>query len=215
MKCYETCDGLLMTMNYNRHFCGVKVIHIASTMVIVLGLVACAPSLENKMNNPNKTKLIIAELFIDAFYSFDGDALRSYLNRAQTSKSRIVYYQGWAKGGNYRIINRKPCEMQDANTVICAVTVEDDATLALKTNFLVTDTFTISFDHDEIMSVTTSSDDPPIYYEAYNWVKENSPELFDGPCQGFFDGGETPGDCARAMTKGYAEFVKRNTLGES
>ena len=41
-----------------------------------------------------------AESFIDAFYSFDSVALNGFLNDADESATKILYYQGWAEGGN-------------------------------------------------------------------------------------------------------------------
>jgi len=55
--------------------------------------------------------------------------------------------------------------------------------------------------------VETSSNDMQVYYDAYDWVRENLPELVREPCQGYFDGGPTPADCARVMALGYARFA--------
>jgi hypothetical protein len=55
--------------------------------------------------------------------------------------------------------------------------------------------------------VKTSSDDPQLYYDAADWVRNNLPELIKVPCEGFFDGGPTPGECAKAMAQGYARFA--------
>ncbi len=79
--------------------------------------------------------------------------------------------------------------------------------LALGIDYNVTDTFEISFMSDEITAVETSSDDLQIYYDARDWVREELPELVDLPCQGYFAGGPTPGDCARAMAEGYKQFA--------
>ena len=35
----------------------------------------------------------------------------------------------------------------------------------------------------------------------------NMPELVAEPCEGFFAGGSTPGDCAIAMAEGYRNFA--------
>ena len=60
---------------------------------------------------------------------------------------------------------------------------------------------------DEITAVETSSNDLPVCYEAFEWVSSTMPELIEKPCEGYFDGGSTPGDCARAVTEGYALFA--------
>ena len=78
--------------------------------------------------------------------------------------------------------------------------------LALKTGFNVTDTFTLSFQDGLITEIDTSSNDQPIYYAARDWVLEQNPDILTGPCEGFFSGGKTPGDCARAMAEGYRQY---------
>lgn len=149
-----------------------------------------------------------AEAFIDAFYSFDPDQLKPFLAGAPDSAAALLYYQGWAQGGNYKVLERAPCAGESAATLRCAVTVQDDPVLALQTGFNVTDTFTLTFSGPSIVAVETSSNDQPVYYEARDWVVANMPEVMEGPCAGYFAGGETPGDCARAMTAGYRQFYQ-------
>jgi hypothetical protein len=86
--------------------------------------------------------------------------------------------------------------------------VQDDPVLALETDFNVTDTFHITFSDTIITNVDTSSNDQPIYYEAREWVEENMPEIFEGPCKRTEGIRDSPGDCARAMTEGYRQFMK-------
>lgn len=74
---------------------------------------------------------------------------------------------------------------------------------ALQTGFNVTDTFHLTFENGHIISIDTSSDDQPIYFEAKKWVETNMPEVMSGPCDKVAN---TPGDCARAMTQGYKRF---------
>lgn len=148
-----------------------------------------------------------AEAFIDAFYSFEPAQLNPLLAAAGESAGALLYYQGWAEGGNYKIVNRGACVATDEQVVSCPITVEDDPVLALKTNFNVTDTFTLTFDNGQIINVETSSNDQPIYYQAREWVQKTMPEVMTGPCKGYFAGGPTPGDCARAMTEGYRRFA--------
>ena len=148
-----------------------------------------------------------AEALIDAFYSFDPAELKPFLSSAEGSAPVITYYQGWADGGNYKIVERQSCKADSAIVISCAITVEDDPVLALNIDFNVTDTFSITFSGAEIVSVETNSNDQQIYYDAFNWVTKEMPEVMSGPCQGFFNGGPTPGDCARAMTDGYRRFA--------
>ena len=147
-----------------------------------------------------------AEGFIDAFYSFDPAQLTPFLAHADDSAPRILYYQGWAEGGNYKVLERAACQPDTPEVLSCAITVQDDPVLALKTGFNVTDTFALTFEDGHIVSIDTSSNDQPIYYEARKWVVENMPEVMTGPCKDRNNGGKTPGDCARAMTAGYAKY---------
>ena len=185
-----------------------------------LALSACQPAAEESATTetPSVTsdipepdlkaeQLATAEDMIDAFYSFDPEQLKPLLETAGDSQKRLLFYQGWAEGGNYKIVNRGACAETETNVYACPITVEDDAVLALGTDFKVTDTFTLTFDGPNISKVETSSNDQPIYYQAAEWVRETMPEVMEGPCQGFFDGGPTPGDCARAMVDGYRKFA--------
>ncbi len=150
--------------------------------------------------------ILTAEGFIDAFYSFEPEKLSAFLTNTDETASRILYYQGWAEGGNYKVLKRGACEVESTNVIRCPITVQDDPVMALKTGFNVTDTFHLTFDGTHIASIKTSSDDQPIYYEARKWVEANMPEVMTGPCLDRNKGGKTPGDCARAMTEGYKQF---------
>lgn len=148
-----------------------------------------------------------AEGFIDAFYSFDPERLKAFLENTDESAARILYYQGWAEGGNYEVLDRAACVADSAELIHCAITVKDDPVQALKTGFDVTDTFHLTFAGPSIVSIDTSSNDQPIYHEARAWVEENMPEVMEGPCLRTPEGG-TPGDCARAMTEGYRIYYE-------
>ena len=63
--------------------------------------------------------LPIAESLIDDFYSFDSVRLEQALASAGDSKASLLYYQGWAEGGNYEIVERKNCVVQSLNMVSC------------------------------------------------------------------------------------------------
>ena len=187
---------------------------LAVMSVALFSVFGCNKS-ENTTADLNHAQYILsAEAFIDAFYSFDSSSLKSFLTFAEESAPSIVYYQGWAEGGNYEIVNRRPCEVKASNIISCAITVADDPMLALGIDFNVTDTFEISFVNSEIKSVETSSDDLQVYYDAAEWVRRELPELVENPCQGFFDGGPTPGDCARAMAEGYRRFAASDDFPE-
>jgi len=156
-----------------------------------------------------------AESMIDAFYSFEAERLRPILNTAGDAQAKLLDYQGWAEGGNYLVMKRAPCSPVASNKIDCAITVQDDPVLALETGFNVTDTFHLSFEGENIVDVQTSSNDQPIYYEARQWVEENMPEVMAGPCRRENGLRLTPGDCARAMTGGYARFLREKKSQEA
>lgn len=151
--------------------------------------------------------LATAEGMLDAFYAFDSERLQSYLSAAGESGLGVLSYQAWAEGGNYKVVNRPGCSGESASLLVCPVTVQDDPVLALEVDFNVTDTFHISFEEGVIVEVDTSSNDQPIYYEARVWISENLPEVMEGPCKRTDGMRDTPGDCARAMTDGYKQFM--------
>lgn len=196
-------------------------------MILVLLMSACKPATQDVRQSENSVSEITpeisavvgeveaelmaanvatAEALIDAFYSFDPERLKPMLADAPESADAILYYQGWAEGGNYKVLERSACQGDSPALLSCAITVQDDPVLALKTGFNVTDTFTIAFTGSRITAVDTSSNDQPIYYAARDWVLENNPDIMTGPCQGFFAGGTTPADCARAMAAGYRQY---------
>ena len=154
-------------------------------------------------------RLAKAEAVIDAFYSFEPARLRAAMPHAPESLPEILYYQGWAEGGDYKVVERKPCRIASAAEIACDITVRDDLIAALGTGYDVTDTFHFTFDGDRIGKVRTSSNDPPQFQQALDWLARERPELMDGPCRGFFAGGPTPGDCVRAVVKGFADFAAR------
>ncbi|MDA0688530.1 MAG: hypothetical protein O2948_07780 [Proteobacteria bacterium] len=153
------------------------------------------------------TNLATAEGMLDAFYAFDSERLQSYLSAAGESGLGILSYQAWAEGGNYKVVNRPGCSGESASLLVCPVTVQDDPVLALEVDFNVTDTFHITFEDGVIVEVDTNSNDQPIYYEARVWISENLPEVMEGPCKRTDGMRDTPGDCARAMTDGYKQFM--------
>lgn len=170
-------------------------------------LSACGKSELPPSNNVESVDLVAAEKFVDAFYSFNAQELESTLSSAEESIPKIAYYQGWAAGGNYTIVNRMPCSQDGEASVTCSITVKDDLMGALGIDFDVTDTFHLSFSEGKIISVQNSSNDLQVFHDAENWVWRERPELVREPCKGYFDGGPTPGECVQAMVKGFAEFA--------
>ena len=150
-----------------------------------------------------------AEAFIDAFYSFDQDRLRTAMADAPGSMPDIVYYQGWAEGGNYVVLQRMPCRFDKPHEVSCAITVKDDLVPALGTGYNVTDVFHFAFRNGRIVKVWNSSNDPPEFKQAMTWLRRERPKIFKGPCRGIWEDGPTPQDCIRAIVKGIEEFTAR------
>jgi len=158
----------------------------------------------------NEQQLATAEAFIDAFYSFDPRRLDVLLGHAAKSKPEILYYQGWAEGGNYTITERKPCATAGADSIACPITVDDDLINALGITWDVTDTFTLTFSGGDIISVETSSNDPTEFYEAETWIKNHHPELVEVPCQVPTTSNSTPGACVKATVEGFKQFAANN-----
>lgn len=131
------------------------------------------------------------------------------MSSAPGSIPQILFYQGWAEGGNYVVLDRQPCRLAKADEVTCAITVRDDLIAALGTGYDVTDTFHLSLSDGRIISVRTTSNDPPEFEEALDWIRRERPDLMTGPCRGFFAGGPTPQDCVRAVARGFADFAAR------
>lgn len=185
----------------------------AAAAISLFILAACSSEQDNA--DQLAADLSTAEGMIDAFYSFDASRLQPYLSEAGEAEAAVLGYQAWAEGGNYKVLERAPCASESADTIACAITVQDDPVLALETGFNVTDTFHITFAEAKIVGVETSSNDQPIYYEAREWVEENLPEVMEGPCRREEGIRETPGDCARAMTDGYKQFMEARKAEEA
>lgn len=177
-------------------------------IALLAGLAGCAgPAATN--GAAAKAPLVAAERVIDAFYSFDPRPLRAALAQAPESQPQILFYQGWAQGGNYRVLGRQPCSFASAAEVTCAITVRDDLIAALGTGYWVTDTFHLTIADGRIVKVRTSSNDPPDFEAALTWLQRQQPAVMTGPCRGFFAGGPTPQDCVRAVVAGFQAYRNR------
>lgn len=177
-----------------------------SALAAFVVFAGCAATPANADAPPSADTLAKAEAMIDAFYSFDPARLRAALVDAPASQPAILFYQGWAQGGNYAVIERKPCAAESEDTIACPITVRDDLIATLDTGYWVTDTFHLTFENGLMVKVQTSSDDPPEFGLAIEWVGRERPEVMSGPCQGFFAGGPTPQDCVRAMVSGFGAY---------
>ncbi len=183
--------------------------------ILILLFIGCKNGTNSEALAHKNNNIDIANQFIDAFYSFNKDSLKSSLSYAEKSQPSILYYQKWAECGNYEILKRFDCEETNDSTVICPITVKDDLMGALQIDLNVTDTFHITIKNQQIRSVQTSSNDPDVYYEAREWMNQNRPELIEEPCTGMWEGGPTPCECIKAIVQGLIEFkahVGRNAV---
>lgn len=188
--------------------------HLFAITITVGVLYGCGGSNSAVSQSSQEGNLRAAESFIDTFYSFESEELLAMLASATDSIPSIGFYQGWAEGGNYQIVNRMPCEAKGPELVSCSIMVQDDLMLALGIHFNVTDTFEISYSDGEIDAVETSSNDLQVFWDAREWVNERHPELIRTPCERMFDGGPTPGKCVGAMVEGYARFAASDDFPE-
>ena len=156
----------------------------------------------------NDKALQIAERFITSFYSWDQNALNALLTEDGDHQS-IIYYQGWAEGGNYSIKTRRPCVM-NKDAVSCSITVTDDFGLAL--GYIATDTFILKISNGQVTEVTFTADDPPIFDKLLNWIRNERDHILTGPCLDMFAGGLTPKICAKTVAKSAEEFMRIEVL---
>jgi len=168
---------------------------------------SCKSDSHHDIANTHESNTVVANKFIDAFYSFNRDTLEAILSEASASQPSILYYQKWAECGNYTVITRHDCFEKNDSLMICPVTVKDDLMAGLNINFNVTDSFHITIAQGQIRKVETSSNDPDAYYEAKDWVKQNRPDLIEKPCEGIWNGGPTPCECILGMIKGFRAYV--------
>ena len=150
------------------------------------------------------SSLVRAEQFIDAFYSWDKQALQATLAPDADGAESVFYYQAWAEAAHYKIQTRRPCAWHE-NTIQCPITVTDDFGTTL--GYTATDTFHLTMQDNAIVGVEFTADDPPIFAELQAWIAAEKPEVFAGPCKDLFAGGVTPGDCARAVASAAKEFM--------
>lgn len=188
------------------------------TKLIICFIILISGSCKNitqSGSSQRKTNVLVANKFIDSFYSFNRDSLTSILSYAVESQPEILYYQKWAECGNYKVLKRNDCIEKNDSLILCPITVRDDLIGALRINFNVTDTFHLIISAGHIRSVTTSSNDPDIYKLAKEWVKKNHPELIEVPCKGIWEGGPTPCECVKAYVEGFTEFISlRDSSGD-
>ncbi len=151
----------------------------------------------------------MAEAFVDAFYSWDAQALADLVEAGEDA-DRVLYYQAWAEAAHYRIRNRRPCQARDDGFIECAITVTDDFGQTL--GYIATDTFRLQAGPERILAVTFEVDDPPVFEQVFAWMMATRPEVFAGPCRDMFAGGETPAACARAVAESARDFAAQGLV---
>ena len=176
------------------------------TVLLICGSLLIIGSCKDVSNKEDlvkqRTNFDIAAEFIDAFYSFNRDSLQATLTHANDSQNSILYYQKWAECGNYKVMKRNDFIKKNDSLVLCPITVKDDLMAALKVDFNVTDTFHLTIKNRQIRSIETSSNDPALYYEATDWIKQNSPELIGKVCEG----ASSACECVKATVAGFVSF---------
>ncbi|MEQ8303017.1 MAG: hypothetical protein RIB47_06470 [Cyclobacteriaceae bacterium] len=180
---------------------------IFTSLLILASLFAVRCTKESKSGlSQGTTAEEMAIQFVNAFYSFDEDSLKSVLRHAAESQPGILYYQKWAQCGNYQVVQRNDFVVKNDSLLICPVTVKDDLIGALAIDFNVTDSFHVKVIKGQIRSVYTSSNDPDLYFEAKDWVRQNRPDLIDKSCEGIWEDGTTPCECVKGMVAGFRAF---------
>lgn len=124
-----------------------------------------------------------------------------------------LYYQAWAQAAHYVVKGRVPCIVVgegldgegDVGSAICAITVNDDVGTTL--GYVATDTFTLKVQDNKVSAVSFEGDDPLIFPVVYLWMTMFRSEIFEGPCENMFDGGDTSADCARALAGAAKEYM--------
>ena len=180
---------------------------IPTIFISLLLLASCKNVSKSEGTMSQNNNVVIANQFVDAFYSFDQDSLSSILSEANESRPGILFYQKWAECGNYAVLNRADIIVKNDTLVVCPVTVRDDLIQALRLDMHVTDSFHLGIIDGHIKSVETSSNDPDLFHEARKWVRENLAELVQEPCSREKESGPTPCECVKATVQGFTEFI--------
>lgn len=165
---------------------------------VCLSALICLP------NFVTAATLDVAETFIDAFYSFHPETL-SAVTTPGMDADNALYYQAWAKAAHYQIQNRRPCTSSEVGKAECRITVTDDFGTTL--GYTATDTFFLTIADSKVAKVTFEGDDPLIFYAVYVWIMIKQPEVLSGPCKDMFEGGDTPAECAVAISDAAHEFM--------
>ena len=65
----------------------------------------------------------------------------------------------------------------------------------------------MTIQENKVSAISFEGDDPPVFEALFEWIAKNQPQVLSGPCKDLFEGGKTPGACARAVVVAAKEFV--------
>jgi len=171
---------------------------------ILLALISISVLLIASPSKASENDLVVAERMLDAFYNFDPQSLTLSLEPGEDA-DRVLYYQAWAEAANYRIKERRACEVNEERGIVCSITVFDDFGKTL--DYTATDTFYLKVDGDRVVAASFEGDDPMIFTVLYGWMMVFRSELFEGACKDMFEGGDTPAECSKAVVQAARDFV--------
>lgn len=187
----------------------------ARVAALSLGVLAATLHCAETAHDADPANLARAEAALDAFYSWDGEALAEQLGAAEGNQAAL-YYQRWAEAAHYVIEERRPCTTTARATIECAITVRDDFGSAL--GYMATDTFAFEFESEAgdaaLNRIEFEGDDPPVFIALFAWIRFYRPEVLTGPCHNMFEGGATPADCSRAVAASASDFAAWSVFGD-
>ncbi len=154
---------------------------------------------------PDPGQIASAESIIDAFYAWEPEPLSTRIATAKGVEATL-YYQAWAEAAHYEISNRRSCRQAAIDVVECAITVTDDFGSAL--GYIATDTFRFEFSGPELRRIDFEGDDPLVFTAMFAWMALTRGEVFEDECRDMFEGGPTPGACAKAVAEAAREFAE-------
>ena len=158
-------------------------------------------------------RIEVAEEFLDAVYSLDPDRLDAAMASLPEDDRRfLTFYQGFAAASDYEVTDGPSCQVSGPN-IQCSVRARDRFVDAVGLQAHEFERYTLSTRDGEVRDLRFRLQGPPALSEPFDWVVENRADVMDGPCRGFFDGGPTPDDCARAFFDAFEERLAATSSG--
>ena len=182
----------------------------AATSTVTIDTTTTSADTTTTLSEEKAARVALGNAFVDALYSFDPEALEALF--VEGAATEALYYQGFAEGGNYRIVERGDCIASRVDEIICPITVEDDAMLALSNETKVTDTHFLTVSDGLLTDHRNTTNDPEILFFAVLWVFSTYPEMNEGVCAGMWTDGQTPGECARRIAEGVREYAEHKGI---